>query len=135
MGPSSLGDYPLSLASSTAITFYSDIDEDGIFERVRYYFTTSSLMKAVIQPTGNPLVYATSSETVRTIVQNVLVASSSFSYFGTNYTGVEAPMAQPVDPQSVRIVRVDLYADISPSTAPQPTYFSNTMTIRNLRSN
>ena len=135
MGPSSIGGYPIELASSTGITFFSDIDEDGIFERVRYYLTSSTLVKAVIEPTGSPLQYITSSETSRTLVTNVLSASSSFSYFDATYTGDEAPLGFPVSVSAVRVVRVDIYADISPSTAPQPAFFTNTITIRNLRSN
>jgi hypothetical protein len=135
MGPSSIGGYPIELASSTGITFFSDIDEDGVFERVRYYLTSSTLVKAVIEPTGSPLQYATSSETSRTLVANVLSASSSFAYFDAAYTGDEAALGFPVSVAAVRVVRIDIYADISPSTSPQPTYFTNTVTIRNLRSN
>lgn len=135
MGPSSIGGYPIELASSTGITFFSDIDEDGVFERVRYYLTSSTLVKAVIEPTGSPLRYATSSETSRTLVSNVLSASSSFVYFDSTYTGDESPLGFPVAVSAVRIVQVNIYADISPSTAPQPAFFTNTITARNLRSN
>jgi hypothetical protein len=135
MGPSSIGSYPIEAVSSTSITFFSDIDEDGTFERVRYSITSSTFEKAVIEPTGSPLQYATSSETSRVLITNVLAASSSFSYFDSTYTGEESPLGFPVNIPAVRVVRVDIYADISPSTAPQPSFFTNTITIRNLRSN
>jgi hypothetical protein len=111
------------------------VDSDGTNERVRYFFTSSTLAKGVIEPTGNPLVYASSSETVRTLVSNVLAASSTFRFFDDTYIGTGTGLASPVGVSIIRVVQVDVYADISPSTAPQPTYFTNMVTIRNLRSN
>ena len=37
IGPSANGSYPIESASDSSIVFYSDIDGDTIFERVRYY--------------------------------------------------------------------------------------------------
>ena len=134
-GPSSIGSYPIESATSSQFVFFSDIDGDGLFERVRYTITSSTLVKGVTKPTGNPLVYATSSETARTLVTNVLAASSSFIYFDEDYTGTQSPLPAPIIVMRIRMVQVNLYADLSPSTAPQPSFFTNTITIRNLRSN
>src|SRR3989344_1148360 len=59
-GPSSLGGYPIESAGTSTLVFYSDIDRDGIFERVRYFLGTNVIRKGVVEPTGNPLVYSTS---------------------------------------------------------------------------
>ncbi len=133
MGPSSIGGYAIQAAASSSFIFFSDVDQDGIFERVRYTLTSTTLERGLIEPTGNPLQYVTSSETVRTLVTNILAASSTFLYFDENYTGAENPLPAPIDLPSIRVVRIDVYADVSPSTAPQPTYFTNTVAIRNLR--
>ncbi len=87
MGPSSIGAYPIEQATANNLVFYSDVDVDGVYERVRYTINSSTLEQGIIKPTGNPLVYATSSEKVRTLATGVLAASSSFSYFGSTYTG------------------------------------------------
>ncbi len=133
--PSSLGAYPIEIASSTSFIFYSDVDRDSLFDRVRYTITSSTLERGVIKPAGNPLVYATSSETITTLVSNVIAAISNFEYFDTNYTGAEPAMTAPINILNIRLIRLTLAADLNPSIAPQPTIFSNTIDIRNLRSN
>lgn len=133
MGPSSLGAYPIASVSSSSLVFYSDIDEDGFFERVRYSIGTSTLVKGVVKPAGNPLVYASSTETVSVVVQNLVASSSSFEYFNVSYTGTQNPLSAPIDLSAVRIVRATITADVSPTSAPKPVTFTNTVTIRNLR--
>lgn len=136
-GPSSLGAYPIEAASTSSITFFSDIDKDGIFERVRYYLSSTTVEKGVVEPTGNPLVYSTSTEATTTIVSNVIISTSTplFQYYDTNYTGSQAALASPIDATQVRIVKVSLSVDVNPKLAPVPIFFSNTVNIRNLRSN
>lgn len=136
-GPSSLGAYPIETAATSSLVFYSDIDKDGLFERVRYTFVSSSIQKGVIKPSGNPLTYATSSEATTTVVNYVVpqASTSIFTYYDTNYTGSESALAQPVSVSDVRIVKISIYADVSPETSPAPVFFTNTVNIRNLRSN
>ncbi len=138
MGPGSNGAYPIEAATSSSFTFYSDIDQDGIFERVRYYVSTSTFERGVVEPTGNPLAYATSSE-VRTIIAPAIIVSTStplFTYFNDTYTGgTSGTLTGTIDVSAIRVVTVRLTADISTSTAPKPVTFTNTITIRNLRSN
>ena len=136
-GPSSAGAYPIEAAGSSTLTFYSDIDKDDIFEKVRYFLATSTIKRGVIEPSGNPLTYATSSEVVTTVVENLILSTSTsiFEYYDSAYTGLEAPMTIPIDVTRVRIVRVSVLADVAPGKAPKPTLFTNTITIRNLRSN
>lgn len=136
MGPSSAGAYPIESAGTSSLAFYSDVDQDGMFERVRYYVGTSTFEKGVIEPTGLPLIYATSSETKNLIIPNIIVSSSSiFEYFGASYSGTSTPLAQPVDVSSIRVVKVRLTADVSTSTSPKAITYTNMITIRNLRSN
>ena len=137
-GPSSLGAYPIESAATSSFVFFSDVDRDGVFERVRYFLGTSTLEKGIIEPSGNPLVYATSSESVSTFVQGVMPTSTApiFAYYGASYTGAQtSSLPLPIDVTSVRVVRVSLYVDISTSTSPTPAFFTHTVTVRNLRGN
>lgn len=136
-GPSSLGSYPIEAAATSSIVFYSDVDKDGLFERLRYSFVSSTIEKGVTEPTGNPLTYATSSETVTTVVNYVVWQASTtiFTYYDTNYTGSEAAMTPPINVSDVRLVKISIYADVNPETSPAPVFFTNTVNIRNLRSN
>lgn len=135
MGTSGLGAYTIESAATSSFIFFSDIDEDGVFERVRYFAGTSTLQKGVIEPVGNPLVYVTSSEAVKTVVNYLLIATSTFEYYDANYTGSEAPLSTPIDVTKIRIVKVTVTADVNPGAAPKPVTFTNTISVRNLRSN
>ncbi|RJP44988.1 hypothetical protein C4587_01195 [Candidatus Parcubacteria bacterium] len=134
-GPSSLGAYAIASASSTLLSFYSDLDKDGLFERVRYFVGTSTIEKGVIKPSGNPLAYATSSEIVVPVLVNVLSSSSAFRYFDDAYTGTQAPMPDPVDVLRIRLIEISATVDINPGQTPTPTVFSRTVNVRNLRTN
>jgi len=135
-GPSASGGYALESAASSSFIFYSDVERDGAMERVRYFFGTSTLTKGVTEPTtSTPPVYVTSTESTKIIIGNAIVASSSFAYFGASATSTILPLTSPIDITAVRFVKVTITADVSTSSAPRPITFSNTVTIRNLRSN
>lgn len=132
---SSSGSYPIESAATSSFTFYSDVDKDSIVERVRYFFGTSTLQRGIIQPSGDPLVYSTSSEIVMTAIQRVTVNQSIFDYFDSSYTGSQSPITSPVDTLAVRIVRPTLAVNVGSATSSRITKFIPTITIRNLRSN
>ena len=138
-GPSSNGAYQIESATTSSLVFFSDIDQDGIFERVRYTLGTSTIAKGFIKPSGNPLVYATSSETIKDVITNVIVSTSTgaifFNYYDSAYTGSQAAMNSPIDVSRIRVVKVSVYVDTNSGKAPKPTFFSDTITIRNSRSN
>lgn len=133
MGPSEAGAYPLEVVSTSTIIFYSDIDSDGLTEKVKYKFGTSTFEKGVIEPTINPVTYPTSTENIILVAPSIISASSSFLYYGEGYTGSEAPLSSPIQISSVRIIGVRLVAEVSTSTAPRPIGLEDIITIRNLR--
>lgn len=136
-GPSSNGAYQIESASTSSLVFFSDIDQDGVFERVRYALGTSTIAKGFIKPSGNPLTYATSSEIIGDVMTNVIVSTSTslFSYFDSAYTGSQTAMTSPIDISKIRVVKVSVYVDVNPGKAPKAAFFSDTITIRNSRSN
>jgi hypothetical protein len=139
-GPSSLGAYPIVQAAAASFSFYSDIDKDGLFELVRYFLAasanaTTSFMKGVITPSGNPLTYNPANEVVKEVIPNAIPTAVVFTYFDETYTGVEPPLPEPVDPLAVRVVKAELTADLNPGVAPQPAIFKTKVNLRNLRSN
>mgnify|MGYP001597141408 FL=1 len=135
MGPSSLGAYPVESVSSTSIIFYSDIDRDNLMERVNYFIATSTLNKGVIKPTGNPLVYVTSSEIVISVVSNIDVNGSYFEYFDQSFTGGQSPLSPPVNPQTIRVIKINIAVRTSTSTSSSLIRFSRIITPRNLKTN
>jgi hypothetical protein len=133
---SNTGDYPIILASSSAITFFSDIDGDGLQERIRYYLDGTTLHKAVLKPTGSPYSYIESNETNSYEINNVVTPGGQiFSYYDRNYTGTSSALSFPVNISSIRLVKVNITIDANPTRSPEPITFESQVTIRNLKDN
>ena len=98
---SNLGGYFLEEATSTKITFYSDIDQDGLIEKISYFVENNQLKKSIITPTGNPLIYDPNQAKTRIVVNNLASTQDIFSYFDKNY-------ATTSDISKIRLVKVDL---------------------------
>jgi hypothetical protein len=136
-GPSNIGAYPIESASTSSLVFFTDTDNDAVFERVRYFLSSSTIMRGVTHATGTPLVYVTSTEIVTPAI-NYIVATSTplFQYYDSSYTGnATSSMPIPVDIPSIRGVQIIFYADINPGVAPRPEFFSEAVTVRSLRTN
>jgi prepilin-type N-terminal cleavage/methylation domain-containing protein len=137
-GLSASGAYPIDSASTSSFAFYSDIYKNGIPEHVRYFLASSTLYKGVIEPTGTPIFYPTSTEVVTDVIDNIIPSSTStplFSYYDATYTGTQPPLPSSTPIASVRLVNISFGADVQPKQAPGPEYFSLLVDIRNLRSN
>ncbi|MEN9342153.1 MAG: hypothetical protein RIQ54_409 [Candidatus Parcubacteria bacterium] len=134
---SSIGSYPLITTTSSTFSFYSDIDHDNLFEQVTYSLSSSTIIKTVIKPIGNPLSYPTSTQIISSVVEYVVLASSTplFQYFDSSYTGTEDALSEPISISAVRSVLVSFYTDLDPGVVVRPVFFQNFVTIRNLRSN
>jgi type II secretory pathway pseudopilin PulG len=128
------GAYTISTATGTAFTFYSDIDNDGLKERVRYFLNGTIFQKGVIKPTGSPLTYNVANEVISTMLQNV-TSTTVFEYYDKNYDGTTAPLSSPVTISSIRLVKVTLSTDKDPNRSPGITTFSTQVSIRNLKDN
>lgn len=135
--PSSLGGYPIELASSTAITFYSDINNDGLKERIRYYIQGNKVMKGVISPTGNPLVYSSGNEAVSTLITGYVASSTlpMFQYFPSTYAGTSTALAYPIDTSRVRLIKISVIIDRDANKSPVPIVVTSQVAIRNLKDN
>jgi len=140
MQNSNNGSYALAEASTTAITFFIDMNGDGLKERVRYFLSSTSqyvVMKQVIKPTGNPLVYSPSNSVYTQVAYDVknTFATPIFTYYGADYDGATSSLAFPVNPQQVRLVKVTLVIERDPIKAPNPTTYSTQISLRNLKDN
>lgn len=134
--PSSLGAYPLAQAATSSIIFYSNIDSDAPKERLRYFLQGTTLVRGVIQPTGVPIVYNSSSEAFDTVIRNVIATTTPiFEYFDKNFYGTTTPLIQPVDPLAVRLVRITVVIDRDPNRSPTLITVSTQGTLRNLKDN
>lgn len=134
---SNIGNYPIEQASTSSFTFYSDIDQDGLFERVKYYLSEdgNNFMKSIIKPSGEPLAYPTSSEIVRPMMSAIQMGSSPiFTYYGIYATGTQsATLPNPVDVLEVKTININLIFNEGSTTTPVIKSVENQATVRNLR--
>lgn len=134
--PSSLGAYPIETAGNTTFTFFSDINNDGLKEKIRYYLSGNILMKGVIIPSGNPLQYLSNTEKLSQVVSNVRNGSTPiFTYYDSNYNGETSALSQPVSVLSVRLVKITLILDVDPNRPPSPLSVTTEVSMRNLKDN
>ena len=134
--PSSTGAYAIAEASSTSLTFYSDIDDDGQRERMRYFLQNSILKRGVLKPSGNPLTYNPANETITNLVQGVYATTTPiFHYYNAGYDGQTTSMAQPVTTTNVRLVKITLTVDKNILEPPAPSTLTTQITLRNIKDN
>lgn len=135
--PSSLGSYPLESLGTSTLTFYSDLDGNGVKERVRYFLSGTLLKKGVVTPTGSPLAYNLCAEVVTTVVRDVRNASSTplFEYYNTTYDGTTPALTMPVLTSMVRLIKVSVIVDTDPSRPLRAKTVTTQITLRNLKDN
>lgn len=128
---SSQGAYPVISMSTSSFSFYADIDNDSLYELVRFYLSGSNLLRDVVHPSGDPPVYtaATTTSTVARYVRNNMLTVPVFSYYSA--TGTQITNMSRV--QDVRFVRVDTVVNVNVSTTPDALTVQSSATLRNLR--
>ena len=129
---SATGSFPLEIASTQQIAFYTQTATT--INRIRYYLQSGILYKGVTLPTGNPAVYNLGQETI-TPVQSAMAATGGDSIF-TYYDDAGNALSQPVNVTQVRNVQITLKIYLQGSRNNTNTYNVNaSATIRNLKDN
>ncbi len=131
------GAYPLQVAEDQQIAFYSDVDNDGEVEYVRYYLNGTNLERGIIEPGDPPDVYDSGTEATRIIseyVQNG--ANAIFYYYNGDWPSdqVNNPLAPATRLLETRMVEVNLMMNTSPESQSDFDISTRVM-IRNLKTN
>jgi prepilin-type N-terminal cleavage/methylation domain-containing protein len=131
------GSYALAQVATNTISFFSDINGDGLKEKIRYFLSGNTMKRGVIVPSGNPLVYNSAVETVSIMVNNVKNTTSTniFDYYDDSYDGTTAALSQPITVTNVRLIKIVFLIDLDPNRSPIPTLFSSVVALRNLKDN
>lgn len=138
MSSSSGGAYPIDQASTSTLSFYNDVDDDGVKEKIRYYLSGTTLKKGVIEPTGSPLTYNPASEVSSTLISGVRNGTSTpiFSYYDTNYSGsATSSLPLPINVIKVRLVYINVVVDNDPNQPLAPISVTTQVSLRNLKDN
>ncbi|HVY35984.1 MAG TPA: prepilin-type N-terminal cleavage/methylation domain-containing protein [Candidatus Paceibacterota bacterium] len=135
--PSATGAYAIASAQATDLTFYSDIDNDGLIEQVRYYLSGTSVLKEVTKPTGNPAVYNAANKVTTTVVTNVRndVNQPIFNYYDSTYNGGAGGEVLPSSGNitAIRLVRITFVIDNDLNMPPPAQTVTTLVGIRNLK--
>ena len=135
--PGNNGSYPIAQVSTSSITFYSDTNADGLQEKIRYFLSTTTLIKGYIKPTGSPLTYNSSQEVLSTLAYNIKnsTSTSMFEYFDNTYNGTSSAMTYPINLANIRLVKINLMIDSDPNRSPIPRLYTSEVMLRNLKDN
>jgi Tfp pilus assembly protein PilE len=128
------GGYLIDSGDSFSLTFYEDIDNDDITERVHYYLENGSLKRGVREPTAPPSpTYASGDATVTILADNIDNQGNEplFYYYGNSYPADTTPLSVPVTVDSVYLVRVRTIVNIDPIHAPNDITIESIAKLRN----
>lgn len=121
------GDYPIALASDQEFIFYSDVDYDGSYDRVRYYIVDRSLYKAVTLP-GPGRDYAGGETAVKLADYVNNGGQEIFTYYDSNSN-------ETTDIDDIRMINIRLLFNVSPGMSPDDIIVETDVQLRNLKSN
>ncbi|MCS7183977.1 MAG: hypothetical protein NZ866_01345 [Patescibacteria group bacterium] len=122
MSQSNIGNYPIEKAQNNEIIFYSNIDNDNLIERIRYFVESNSFKKGIIKPQGNPLNYSQSNEIFYLMISE-LYDSNIFQYFNKNNQLTSEII-------NIKLIKVNLSTKDNKNN---PFYYSFLVAPRNLR--
>jgi len=121
------GDYPIRTIEEDDFSYYSDVDNDGEMERIRYYLNGTNLIKELTEPgpIGNyspaPLI-TTISKYMNNKEENI------FTYYDSSHN--ETSLIN-----EVRLVNISLKINVTPTISPNDYYVETDVTLRNLKDN
>lgn len=138
-GQSVTGSFPIVEAGTSSITFYADLDGDAVREEIRYFLEGNALKKRTIKPSGNPPAYVLAQASVKTVVRDLSATSTPiFTYYSGDFASSSSSvglLSQPVDPNRIRLVRINILIERDPNRSPVPLRLQNHAVIRNLKDN
>ena len=135
---SETGTWPIITAEDNLFSFYSDVTNDGRSDLVRYFLSSNTLMRGVIEPTVSPISYPNQNETISIVASNIdLTSGSIFKYFNGAYPTdtVNNPLPQDNRIYAVRYIEIYITINITPDTGSTPYQIVSGVNVRSIKSN
>ena len=124
---SELGDYSLATIDDDNFVFYSDTDDDGKMEKIRYYVDGSLLKRVETQPgPANDYSGAGATTTIASYVYNQ--EDPIFAYYDSNYNITNLI-------SDIRLIKINLKINVTPERAPNDYTLETDVNLRNLKDN
>ena len=126
------GSYPIRSVSTSSITFFSDVDNDGVVEKIRLYLLNGSFYRGVTESTSTPPTYVGQPELTTTIANYVRNSTTTpiFRFYDVNGTLISS---STVPIASIASISTSLMVDLNPLRAPDILILQETATLRNIR--
>ncbi|HWO07462.1 MAG TPA: hypothetical protein VNM40_02665 [Candidatus Paceibacterota bacterium] len=128
---SSTGAWPVITMATSSFSFYADVDADPFIEQIRYTLVGNSIIRGVIDPSGDPPVY-TNPEVTSTVsdkVRNNEQGVALFQYYDQN--GVLMTDLSRI--AEVRFVQANVIVNVNPDRLPNQFTLRSTAALRNLK--
>jgi len=132
------GAYLLDTANDQEIVFYSDIDGDGVTERVRYTLSNNLLTKGVTEPTGNPPIYDLTQEKAKIVSSNIRNGAQPVFYYYNKDWPIDTtnnPLPSAYRIADTTIIKVILRENTNSSSPNTDYVLESDATIRMLKLN
>lgn len=127
------GNYILDTVDEQEFSFYSDLDNDNLTEKIRYFLDGTTFKKSTIVATGTLLEYNSANEEINEICRYVEnQANPIFTYYDQNNIQITDPGSHKSD---IRLVHVNLKINVTPERAPNDYDVNIYVQIRNLKDN
>lgn len=126
---SEMGDYPLFNINDDDFGFYSDINDDGNTEKIRYHLDSINLqlLKSVTEP-GESGDY--SGTTTVTTIANYINNQEEAIFLYYDGTGTETNVIN-----EIRLIKTILKINVTPWRSPLDYYIESSVNLRNLKTN
>lgn len=135
------GSYPISAASTSSLTFFSDIDGDGYKEQIRYYLDSNKKLKRGIvraNTSTEPISYS-GAEASSILINKISNTSTAiFNYYTANYNGTtsSSPLTYPINIMDIRLLKIDILLTTHDSRQQSlSTVMTTNIMFRNLKDN
>lgn len=131
------GSYPIKLAQDNELTVFCDFDNDGITERLHFYFQDGKIIMGSTKPANTvPKTYPNEDQATEIIAANIVNDSSVpvFYYYNKNYPGDQTgnPVPTPASVSDIRLIKIFLKININPNRAPDNIEMQSFAELRNL---
>ncbi|MGW8185175.1 MAG: type IV pilus modification PilV family protein [Candidatus Moraniibacteriota bacterium] len=108
LGAGDDGSYAIASVGSFDLKIYSDIDNDGVSEKVHYYLNGTDLMVGKSNPSGFPVTYPASDSETEVLIKNVVNGGTQPIFY--YYDGENNTMSDPASSlNEIRMIEVNLF--------------------------
>ncbi len=128
------GAFPLALAESNQIIFYSDTDLDGTVEKIKISKNSKIITKEIFEPVNE--IYPESATNTVNISSHFSqeVGDNIFAYYGSDFSGTQNPISDPISESDVRVAKISMICALEENVeSNSKIVFSTLVKLRNLK--